>query len=148
MLAGLCMLQKAMFFSTSPIYTSANHAQSTTASNFNKMIYSTIITTLLASTALALLQATCRPPVFETNVTYYQGAATEPKTCGQQVVAKGNITSDECNPAYTHALAVQPLQNRDCFYVLWRRTESCGPGMYTDVVRSSPQRLCCIECIC
>ena len=61
-----------------------------------------------------------------TEVTYYQGESTS-DSCGLEAVSSGNITSGVCNTAYTYAITVQPLADRDCEYVLWEGSSNCGP---------------------
>ena len=48
-------------------------------------------------------------------------------TCGIPV-SSGNITSGVCNTAYTYALSVQPISDRDCVYMLWKGSSSCDGG--------------------
>lgn len=46
--------------------------------------------------------------------------------CGIDAVVTGNITSGTCNTAYTYALSIQPLSDRDCTYTLWTGSSDCG----------------------
>jgi hypothetical protein len=91
------------------------------------MLTGTLFSTLLAATTtLALPHFLKREDVITTNVTYYQGSSSDPDICGLEAVSSGNITSGICNTAYTWSLTVQPLPERDCQYVLWKGTASCG----------------------
>jgi hypothetical protein len=90
---------------------------------------SPIILTTLFSVATVLArpqplpaQSTTR---YTTDVTYYQGESTS-DSCGLEAVSSGNITSGVCNTAYTYALTIQPLADRDCEYVLWEGSSTCG----------------------
>ena len=46
--------------------------------------------------------------------------------CGAEAVVTGNITSGTCNTAYTYALSIQPLSDRECVYTLWTGSSDCG----------------------
>ena len=93
--------------------------------NIGKMLTTTLLSTFLASTAFALPHLTPRHPR-STNVTYYQGTPTDANSCGQVAVSTGTVTAGDCNQAYTYSLTVQPLPHRDCLYVLWKDTTTCG----------------------
>ena len=82
----------------------------------------------LVSTATALAlpnPLSQRATTYTTNATYYQGISSS-DACGQTAVSTDNITSEICNTAYTYALSVQPVSNRDCVYTLWTGSSDCG----------------------